>query len=301
MTRDLFRRYVWLVETVKKGKKLTFDEISRLWDESKFNINRSKLALRTFHNHREAIDQLFGIKVLCDRSDHHYYISEDSTQSTNLKLWMLQSLAFDHLPQTEGREVVDRMVFDEIPGHMFGLISMIEAMKKNLLVRFNYAYPDSKGSNSLVVAPYCIRFKDNTWFLLGKNVDNDKLEAFSLPLISRLKVLDMTFKMPDNFSPSEFFRQFIGSSIDSDDKVETIEIKVTGNARNRLRVIPLHVTQKEQELDDKNSIFTFEAVPTTDLVENLLVMQCEAEVLRPDSLRENIKNRLHEMIEIYSK
>lgn len=299
MTRDLFRRYVWLVETVKKGKKLTFDEISRRWDESRFNTNRSKLALRTFHNHREAIEQLFGIKILCDRSDHHYYIPEDTTQSTNLKLWMLQSLAFDHLPKTEGCEVENRMVFDEVPGHMFGLISMIEAMKGNNLLCFDYAYPDSKGSHSLVVAPYCIRFKDNTWFLLGKNVNDDKLEAFRLPLISNIRVIEETFRFPADFSPEKYFRQFIGESVADGAPTETIEIKAVGNARHKLRALPLHESQKEVESNPRYSIFTLEAVPTVDLIENLLIMQCEAEVLQPESLRNNIKDRLHKMIEIY--
>lgn len=299
MTRDLFRRYVWLVETVKKGKKITFDKISKLWDESKFNTNRSKLALRTFHNHREAIEQLFDIKIVCDRSDHHYYIPEDSTQSTNLKLWMLQSLAFDHLPLKEGREVEDRVVLDEVPGYMYGLMTMVVAMKENRLLSFSYTYPDSRGVHSIAVAPYCIRFKDNSWFLLGKNLGTGQLEAYRLPLVADLKVIDEKFEFPADFEPKEYFRQFIGTAVEADATAETIEIKATGNARHKLRALPLHVSQIEQESTPLYSVFTIEAVPTADLIENLLTMQCEAEVVKPESLRDNIRERLHKMIEKY--
>lgn len=301
MTRDLFRRYVWLVETVKKGKKLTFDEISKLWDESKFNTDRSKLALRTFHNHREAIELLFGIRILCDRSDHQYYIPEDTTQLTNLKLWMLQSLAFDHLAKIEAYDVKNRMIFDDVPGHLFGIFNILEAMKGNNLLSFNYPYPDSTGMHYITVAPYCLRYKDNTWFLLGKNVEDDKLDAFRLPLISGYKVLDEKFQFPEDFKPEQYFRQFIGNSINNDSTTEKIEIKAWGNARFKLRSLPLHISQKETEQNPKFSIFTLEAVPTQDLVENLLVMQCEAEVLQPEALRNDIRERLQKAIELYKK
>lgn len=301
MTRDLFRRYVWLVETVNHGEKLTFEEISRLWDESSFNNNHSKLALRTFHNHREAIELLFGIRILCDRRDHHYYIPEDTTQSTNLKLWMLQSLAFNHLAKLEAYGVEDRMLLDEIPEHMFGLISVIEAMKGNRLLTFDYAYPDAGGSHRLTVAPYSVRFKDNAWFLLGKNVEDDTLNAYRLALISNFKVTDEKFKFPDDFSPKDYFKKFVGNEIGDDLKSETIVIKARGNARRKLRALPLHDTQKETQSDEEYSIFTIEAVPTTDLFENLLLMQCEAEVLEPVSLRDEIKKRLQSIMEMYNK
>ena len=80
MKRDLFRRYVWLVDVIRHAKSITYEEISELWKESPLNTDQSPLALRTFHNHRDAIAQLFGIRIHCNRSDHEYYIQQDGIQ-----------------------------------------------------------------------------------------------------------------------------------------------------------------------------------------------------------------------------
>lgn len=301
MTRDLFRRYVWLVETVKKGKKLTFDEISRMWDRSAFNVDRSPLALRTFHNHREAIELLFGIRILCDRRDHQYYIPEETAQPTNLKLWMLQTLAFRHLAEIEADDVKDRFLLDEVPEHMFGLITMIEAMKRNRLLRFNYAYEDAYGSHKRLVAPYCIRFYNHEWYLIGKEMDNETIEAYNLPLISDFKMTETKFKMPEDFNPSDYFRKFIGNEINDKGEMETIEIKARGRALDRLKALPLHGSQEIVTEDEDEAVFRIEAVPTTDLIDQLLTMQTEAEVLQPASLREEMKNRLQRMLENYQQ
>ena len=62
MTRDLFRRYIWLVETVYSSGRITFEEIANKWKRSSLN-NGTSLVLRTFHNHRAAIEELFGILI----------------------------------------------------------------------------------------------------------------------------------------------------------------------------------------------------------------------------------------------
>ena len=37
MTRDLFRRYIWLVETVYSSGRITFEEIANKWKRSSLN------------------------------------------------------------------------------------------------------------------------------------------------------------------------------------------------------------------------------------------------------------------------
>lgn len=63
MTSNLFKRYVWLIDVVNQAGKLTYEEISSLWERSPLNEDRSPLALRTFHNHRYVVDKLFGITI----------------------------------------------------------------------------------------------------------------------------------------------------------------------------------------------------------------------------------------------
>ena len=51
----LFNRYVWLVDTIHRRGRITFEELNRRWQRSALNPAGEELPRRTFHNHRPAI------------------------------------------------------------------------------------------------------------------------------------------------------------------------------------------------------------------------------------------------------
>ncbi|MDE5612449.1 MAG: WYL domain-containing protein, partial [Odoribacter sp.] len=73
MASNLFGRYVWLVDILRKHKSLTYEEINDLWQQSGLSYG-DELPLRTFHNHRKAIEDIFDIYIGCDtRNGYRYY------------------------------------------------------------------------------------------------------------------------------------------------------------------------------------------------------------------------------------
>ena len=56
----LFNRYVWLVDTIYRAGRITFEEINERWQRSSLNETGEELPLKTFHNHKNAIQQMFG-------------------------------------------------------------------------------------------------------------------------------------------------------------------------------------------------------------------------------------------------
>ena len=50
---NIFGRYVWLIEQFRRYGRLTYEEVSHLWENSGLSY-REPLPLRTFHNHRKA-------------------------------------------------------------------------------------------------------------------------------------------------------------------------------------------------------------------------------------------------------
>lgn len=62
MISKTFNRYIWLLNTLLQHRRLTFEEISCRWKDSCLG-DGGPLALRTFHMHREAIAELFGVEV----------------------------------------------------------------------------------------------------------------------------------------------------------------------------------------------------------------------------------------------
>ena len=60
---NLLRRYIWLLDTLQ-NQRLTFAQISEKWENSyELNDDNAPLPLRTFHNHRKAIYEIFGIEI----------------------------------------------------------------------------------------------------------------------------------------------------------------------------------------------------------------------------------------------
>lgn len=55
MAKDLFKRYIWLVDTIYQARKITFDEINDKWVRS-FLSDGNDFPKKTFNNHRSAIN-----------------------------------------------------------------------------------------------------------------------------------------------------------------------------------------------------------------------------------------------------
>lgn len=62
MAKNLLNKYVWLVETIYKAKRITFEEINEKWLENDMSEG-VELALRTFHKWRIAAEEMFGLII----------------------------------------------------------------------------------------------------------------------------------------------------------------------------------------------------------------------------------------------
>lgn len=302
MKRDLFRKYVWLIDVIRHAKKITFEEISGLWKNSPLNSDHSPLALRTFHNHRDAIEHLFGIKIVCDRSDHNrYYVADDDgVQSTKLKVWMLQTLSLSNLITKSGN-VENRIVVDITPEEKFGLTSIIEAMKKNTKVRIVYSIPATEDHRTeFLVDPYCVRFWNRAWFMLAKEDKTGKMLVFDLARVMSIEMTDIPFSYQESFYPAEFFRNYYGMDVDPTLAPVRIRLKVGGRTRDMIRTQPLHSSQKEIMANLDSSIFEYYFVPSDDFKRAVLSMGDDVEVLGPEELREEILERIRHMAAKYT-
>ena len=57
---NLLNKYVWLVETIYKARRITFEEINQKWLDSDLS-GGVELPLRTFHKWRIAAEDMFGL------------------------------------------------------------------------------------------------------------------------------------------------------------------------------------------------------------------------------------------------
>ena len=131
-TYNLFKEYTWLVNTLHRFGRLTLEEINQRWVKTEMSEGLP-LARSTFNRHRDAILDMFGIIIECDRKDgFRYYIwNEEELESESIQNWMLSTLSVNSA-LSESKGVYDRIILEKIPSDGEFLQQFIDAMKRNV-------------------------------------------------------------------------------------------------------------------------------------------------------------------------
>ena len=300
MTKDLFDKYIWLVDTIYRAGKITFEEINERWLRSRLSEGED-IPLRTFHNWRIAIEQVFDININCNRKGGYYYYIEnaDDMQKGGVRNWLLNTFAVNNLIN-ESHHLKRRILFEEIPSGRKYLTSVIEAMRDGLELELYYQSYWYEEPSTYTLQPYCIKVFRQRWYVLGFCKERNNIRTFSLDRIQQLTTLDAKFVYPKDFDPEAYFADYFGIMIENK-KLETIRIKVYGMHVQYIRALPLHRSQCEIETTEDYSIFEYRMKPTLDFRQELLSRGADVEVLAPLTFREEMIQSVEKMSSLYNK
>ena len=302
MAKNLLNKYVWLVETIYKAKRITFEEINQKWLANDLSEG-IELALRTFHKWRIAAEEMFGLVIECERKGgYHYYIANaHELKGDNIRNWLLSTISVSNV-LIDNQHMKDRILLEEVPSGQEYLNDIIEAMKQGLIINMTYQSYWRVKSNNFNVEPYCIKLFKQRWYLVARSIYNNKVMIYSLDRILTLDILaDDKFKMPDSFNPTEFFSEYYGVIIDEEQTVEEVKLKVSIAQANYLRSLPMHHSQQEIERTNEFSIFRMIVKPTYDFQQEILKNGEEIEVLEPLWLRNKIADKIKGMWNKYNQ
>lgn len=290
----LFNRYVWLVDTIYRAGRISFEEINDRWKHSSLNDTEEDLPLKTFHNHKNAIQQMFDINIECDRRDGYLYYIEhaEDMERGGVRTWLLNTFAVNHLIN-ESHHLKRRILFEEIPSGQRFLTQIIEAMRDSLTMDMNYQSFWNEKPTQFEVEPFCVKVFRQRWYVVAQSVTDGRLRIYSLDRIVSLQTTDHPFTLPDDFDPEAYFADSFGVTVDEDCSVERVRVRVQGIQRQYIRTLPLHASQKEVETAEDASVFEFHLRPTLDFQQELLTHAVNAEedieVLEPQWLREHMQ------------
>ena len=93
-----FKEYIWLVNTIYHAKNITLAEINRRWMQTEMS-GGMEMARATFNRHKDAIEDIFGIYIECDRQNgYRYHIGNDHVlREDSIQNWMLSTLSVNNL------------------------------------------------------------------------------------------------------------------------------------------------------------------------------------------------------------
>jgi hypothetical protein len=296
MAKDLFNRYIWLVDIIyRQSEGLTFEEINEKWVRS-HSSDGSPIPLRTFHNHRAAIEDLFEINIECNKSTYRYYIDNaEDMASGGVRRWLLNTFAVNNLIN-ESHKLRQRILFEDIPSGQQFLTTIIEAMRDREKLKMKYQSYWMDKSAEFDIEPYFVKVFKQRWYVIGKS---DLLRIYALDRMVSLTPTSKKFNMPVDFDPEGYFKDCYGIIHDEGSKPQEINLKISSGQANYLRALPLHHSQLEIESLKDYSVFTYFIKPTFDFRQEILSLGEDAEVLTPETFRNEMKNIAVKMSEIY--
>ena len=301
-TPALFKEYIWLVNTIYRAKRISLAEINDKWQRTEMSEGMP-LSRTTFNRHKDAIDDIFGIYIDCDRRDgYRYYIgNEEVLHENTVQNWMLSTLTVNNLI-SESMSIQNRIVLENIPSEGEHLEQVIHAMKENKRITIRYKRYQSPEARTFLLSPYCIKLFRQRWYLLGQ-FDDGGFAMFSFDRMEEVAITDETFKMDKDFDVSEFFGECYGVVIGDGSQPVRIVLRAFGMERFYLRDLPLHHTQKELQCNEKQDFADFEldVRPTTDFKGQLLSRGAWLKVLEPQWLADEMRQWHEDSARIYQE
>ncbi|MDR3141759.1 MAG: hypothetical protein LBU37_08565 [Tannerellaceae bacterium] len=157
MATDLYNRYIWLVDTIYRAEKITFEEINAKWVRTEMSGGED-IPLRAFHNHRKAIEELFDINIECDkRAGYVYYIENvEDMKRPGVRSWLLNTFAVNNFIN-ESHKLKHRILFEQIPSGELFLTPLIEAMRDEVSVEITYQSFWREKPHTFEAEPYCVK------------------------------------------------------------------------------------------------------------------------------------------------
>ncbi len=297
MSQNLFNRYIWMVDTIRRRGRISRRELNECWLRSPLSEGRP-LARRTFYNYREAIQDLFNIDIKCDPSSFEYYIEmeQDGSQGS-ISDWLLNNAAVNDL-LTNSQAVADRIFVEDVPSAREHLAPVIDALRENKPIRFDYLpYSRTIPTVGLTLEPYFLKIFRQRWYITGRRVDENKIKTYALDRMSHLQILPDTFEPDPTFDPKEYFRYSFGI-VFTQSEVKHIVIRTDARQAKYFRALPLHHTQ-EETIHDDYSIFYYRMRISPDLVDELMSYGSRITVLEPPELRAMMRSELEAALKTY--
>ena len=294
MARDIISRYIWLIDTLTRYKKLTRKEINDLWLRSPISDGH-EIPERTFFHYRRAIEENFHLDIRCTRTGEYYIEREEDMQNRVLTNWLLDSYAVNSAVKdaTSGRVAVE-----DVPSAREFLQIVLDAIGQNEKIEFTYAgFNRSRPEKGIIFHPYFVKRYKQRWYMIGLKENAASIRTYALDRVKEMKLLSDKFEMPQNVTHASLFDNLIGVT-SSKAQVRVVKIMTQPTQAKYFRALPFHHSQQE-EVHDNYSIFTYRLKLNYELVHEILSYGNTVKVIQPRELELMVRNELESTLELY--
>lgn len=297
--RESIARYNIIIKKLRK-RPATFSEIEEyLALESEIQAYNFNISKRTFQRDRDDIRSLYNIDILFDFAKKVYYIDFDEQPEANERILE----AFDTFNALNLTDRLSKHIHFEKrkPQGTEHLYGVLHAIKNQIQIKFVYQKYWEDELTKRIVEPYALKEFKNRWYVLSKDLGDDKIKSFALDRLTDLEILNEKFNFPKDFDVNEHYRYCFGIISPNGHQPEDVILSFNAFQGKYIKSLPLHDSQQilidnEHELRIQLKLFI-----THDFFMELLSFGENLEVLKPQSLIDDLKSTVKNIQSIYEE
>ena len=338
VNRNTLLRYKTIDRMLRKGRKVTLDELIEACNDALYETNGyGEVSRRTIQHdiqemrYSQALGYYAPIKVV----DKKYYkydefgysitqiplSSEDMvhlSEAVDLLKQMSSFKGFDGVEDVVNRledyvasmrYKIEPVILLESNDRLRGLeyiTDLHDAIINKEPIEITYKSFRSLEACTFCFSPYILKEFRNRWFVFGRRHDLADAPLTNLALDRIEELVDAHngehYLKDSNFRPKTYFKDLIGVTRDLESHVEHVTFIATQSEAQYIRTKPLHQSQKEVEtLADGRVMFCIDVILNHELERDVLWYGEEITVISPQSLVEKLQDRLKKAIDNYQK
>lgn len=286
--RESISRYSLIIKKLRRFPA-TFKEISdTLSLESELQSYNFNVSKRTFQRDLDDIRSLYNIDIRYDFSKKVYFIDFEEQPEMNERILE----AFDTFNALNiSDRLSDHIHFEKRkPRGTENLYGLLHAIKNRLQIAFTYQKYWEDEETDRKAEPYALKEFKNRWYIVVKDLNDNKVKSFALDRLSELIITKRPFQSPQEFSVNEHFCYCFGIMSPNQKEPQEVILSFDPFQGKYIKSLPLHQSQEilmdnENELKIRLKIFI-----THDFFMELLSYGENVKIIKPDSLIEEIKS-----------
>lgn len=297
--REFLQRYNLIRIKVSKSP-CTFKEIvDYLARESELQGYNYRISKRTFVRDLEDIRSLFNTDIQYNFTKRVYEVASDQLE---VRSRMLE--AFDIFNALNiGENLTGLVDFEKRkPQGTENLFGLLHAIRNQLIISLTYQKYWEEGLTQRTLEPLALKEFRNRWYVLGKDMKDNRIKSFALDRLTNLEIGKKKFKRPANFNVTEHYRHCFGIiSPEKGQSVQEVILSFNPFQGKYIKSLPLHESQEIMKDNDKELLVKLKLYITFDFVQELLSLGSNLKVISPDSLIEEMKSAYSSSLNQYSK
>lgn len=292
--RESFARYMLIINKLRKFSA-NFEEIENyLAEESDISGYNYNISQRTLQRDLNDIRSLFHIDI--QNKNGRYQIVEDNSE---LSKRILE--AFDTFNTLNLAEKIPAHIYFESrkPKGTENMHNILKAIDNKQIITFNYQKFWEDNISERRVEPYALKEFKNRWYLLSKDLPDNKIKTFALDRLFNLKITKQEFQLDKDLNIDNYFKHSFGIITPNANKPTEVILSFDSVQGNYIKTLPLHSSQEilvddENELRVKLTIFI-----TFDFIMEILSYGEKVKIIEPQSLKKEVKKRLKKTLDYY--